>query len=234
MAHDPALLEHPQLVDSVAAAARLALDNERLQAQLRMQLDELRASRARLVHAGDDARGGGSNATSTTARSSASLSLGDRAAVCAERGRAATTRRTERSLDEAEEELDECAARNCGSSPAASTRRSSPTRASRPRPAVWPRAGRCRATVSANGRRFAPAVETAAYYLIAEALTNISRYACATRAWIVITRRGGLRAHRDRRRRRRWSRPVARCGPRRARRPHRSARRTRSRAQPTG
>jgi signal transduction histidine kinase len=47
-------------------------------------------------------------------------------------------------------------------------------------------------TVNANGQRFPPAVETAGYYLIAEALTNISRYAQATRAWITITHGDGL------------------------------------------
>ena len=56
LVHDRALLEHPRLVEAVTAAARLALDNERLQAQLRTQLDELRASRARLVHAADGER----------------------------------------------------------------------------------------------------------------------------------------------------------------------------------
>src|SRR5439155_625935 len=38
------------------AAARLALENERLQAEVRARLDELRASRARIVEAGDRER----------------------------------------------------------------------------------------------------------------------------------------------------------------------------------
>jgi signal transduction histidine kinase len=44
------------LLTSAGAAARLALENERLQAELRMQLKELRASRARIVQAGDHER----------------------------------------------------------------------------------------------------------------------------------------------------------------------------------
>jgi signal transduction histidine kinase len=54
--HDPALLEDRGLLDSVSAAARLAVENERLQAEIRAQLHEVRASRARIVAAGDAER----------------------------------------------------------------------------------------------------------------------------------------------------------------------------------
>ena len=56
LVHDPVLLERRALLVSAGAAARLALENERLQAELRAQLAELRASRARIVSAGDDER----------------------------------------------------------------------------------------------------------------------------------------------------------------------------------
>jgi signal transduction histidine kinase len=56
LVHDPVLLERRALLTSAGAAARLALENERLQAELRMQLKELRASRARIVQAGDHER----------------------------------------------------------------------------------------------------------------------------------------------------------------------------------
>ena len=46
----------PPSVDEVAAAARLTLDNERLQAELRVQEADLRASRARVIAAGDGER----------------------------------------------------------------------------------------------------------------------------------------------------------------------------------
>jgi signal transduction histidine kinase len=54
-AHAPGLLDD-QLVSEVAAAARLALENERLQADVHARLDELRRSRARIVEAGDAER----------------------------------------------------------------------------------------------------------------------------------------------------------------------------------
>jgi signal transduction histidine kinase len=54
--HDPVLEHNAELVSSVCAAASLALENERLQAELRARLVELRASRARLVEATDSER----------------------------------------------------------------------------------------------------------------------------------------------------------------------------------
>jgi signal transduction histidine kinase len=54
--HDPALQHNAELVDSVCAAAGLTLENERLQAELRARLAELQASRARLVEATETER----------------------------------------------------------------------------------------------------------------------------------------------------------------------------------
>lgn len=54
--HDPALSDNAQLIDSVCAAAGLALENERLQADLRARLAELAGSRARLIEASENER----------------------------------------------------------------------------------------------------------------------------------------------------------------------------------
>src|SRR6266542_21852 len=51
--HDPALAEQPILLDAVASAARLSMENERLAAEVKAQLEEVRASRARIVEATD-------------------------------------------------------------------------------------------------------------------------------------------------------------------------------------
>jgi signal transduction histidine kinase len=56
VSHDAALLDGDELEDQIGSAARLAIDNERLQAEVLAQLDELRASRARIVEAGDAER----------------------------------------------------------------------------------------------------------------------------------------------------------------------------------
>jgi signal transduction histidine kinase len=54
--HDAALDTTPELVNAAAAAAALAIDNERLKADLRARVEELRVSRLRIVEAADDAR----------------------------------------------------------------------------------------------------------------------------------------------------------------------------------
>jgi signal transduction histidine kinase len=54
--HDEALLEDPGLVSAVAATVRLTVDNERLRRELQDRLDELAASRARIIAAGDEER----------------------------------------------------------------------------------------------------------------------------------------------------------------------------------
>jgi signal transduction histidine kinase len=56
LSHRPGLLDDPDLTNEVAAAARLAFENERLQAELRAQLEHLRTSRARVVAQGDAER----------------------------------------------------------------------------------------------------------------------------------------------------------------------------------
>jgi signal transduction histidine kinase len=54
--HDPALQHDPELIDIACAAAGLALDNERLHADLQARLVDLRSSRARLVNATESER----------------------------------------------------------------------------------------------------------------------------------------------------------------------------------
>ena len=54
--HRAGLLEDPELVDALASAGGLALEHERLGAELAARLREVRASRARVVAAGDAER----------------------------------------------------------------------------------------------------------------------------------------------------------------------------------
>jgi signal transduction histidine kinase len=54
--HDAALDDDPELIRAVAATARMTIENERLHAEVRAQLEEVRASRARIVAFGDAER----------------------------------------------------------------------------------------------------------------------------------------------------------------------------------
>jgi signal transduction histidine kinase len=56
LVHDPSLADNPGLVEAAAAAARLALENARLQAELHAQLEKVTESRARIVAAADEER----------------------------------------------------------------------------------------------------------------------------------------------------------------------------------
>jgi signal transduction histidine kinase len=56
LVHDPAIDEDPSLVAAGVAVTRLAIDNERLNLEISRQLEEVRASRARIVEAGDAER----------------------------------------------------------------------------------------------------------------------------------------------------------------------------------
>jgi signal transduction histidine kinase len=185
--HERALLEQPELLQAVSAAVRMALDNERLHAQLRNQLQELRASRSRLVRAADSERRRLERDLHDGAQQRllalglalkllrARLDDGESAQLLAE---------AEEELATAVRELRELAR---GIHPAiltdqglAAAARTLATRSVVP------------VEVVANGRRFPPAVETAGYYLIAEALANVTRYSGATRARIEIGEVDGL------------------------------------------
>jgi signal transduction histidine kinase len=56
LVHDPSLKDEPKLVQAAGAAARLALENARLQAEVKAQLEKVQESRARIVAAGDEQR----------------------------------------------------------------------------------------------------------------------------------------------------------------------------------
>jgi signal transduction histidine kinase len=56
LVHDASLRDEPELLDAATAAAGIAVDNGRLQAELRARLDDLRGSRARVIEAGQKER----------------------------------------------------------------------------------------------------------------------------------------------------------------------------------
>jgi signal transduction histidine kinase len=54
--HDPSVLGDPQMVDTIAAAASVAMANSAMQAQIHAMVADVDASRTRLVHAADTQR----------------------------------------------------------------------------------------------------------------------------------------------------------------------------------
>jgi len=187
--HDPTLLEDPERVREAGAAAALALENERLEAELRAKVEEVRASRSRLVEVGwrqrrrleRDLHDGAQQRlvslalTLRMARDRLGPDGGD-AALLLDRSR--------EELGQALSELRELAR---GIHPAVLADRGL-------RAAVEALADRAPLAVEVREvprERFPEHIELTAYFVISEALTNVVKYASASRAWVTVAQRDG-------------------------------------------
>jgi signal transduction histidine kinase len=187
--YDSSLLDDPELVTAVGAAAALALENERLDAELRAKVDELRASRTRIVGATlaerrrleRDLHDGAQQRLVSLALELRLIRhrLGDDQEGVRELLEAAG-----RELDAALEELRELAR---GIHPAVLSDRGLDA-------ALEALASRAPLPVELDagvGERLPEHVELAAYFVIAEGLTNVAKYARASRASVRAVRRNG-------------------------------------------
>jgi signal transduction histidine kinase len=186
--YDESLLEDRSLVEASAAAARLALQNARLQAELRAQLAAVRASRTRILAAADEERRRLERDLHDGAQQRL---LATRLALQLVRGRARSDRETETLLDEADAEvqgaLDDIRALARGLHPAILSDEGLEA-------ALAALARRSPIPVeigSVPAERLPVAVETAAYFLASEALANTAKHASATRVRIDVRRENG-------------------------------------------
>jgi signal transduction histidine kinase len=182
--HDPAIdAEDPGLVEAVGSVARLTLENERLGAQVRAQLDEVRASRTRIVEAADEER----------RRIERDLHDGAQQRLVAlamrlEQARSASGTASDL-IDATTAELQAAIAEVRGLARGL-------------HPTILTEAGLAAAVEALAERtpipvrvdipeeRFPRQTEIAAYYVVAEALTNIARYAHATQALVAVRQEG--------------------------------------------
>ncbi len=182
-----ARLETDAAPDEVDAALRAYIENDQLADQLSSQLAELRASRARLVAAGDAERqriertlhdGAQQHLTAVAIRLDEARSLAD-----GQPRLAAKLAETAAELQEAMQELRELAR---GIHPAILTDAGlEPALATLGRRSTVP----VELAVELDGR-LPLALEATAYYVVAEALTNVVRSARATRATVRIAGAG--------------------------------------------
>ena len=185
LSYDPAIeAEDPGRVEAVAFMARMALENERLAAQVRAQLEEVRASRMRIVEAADAER-----------------------------------RRIERDLHDGAQQrlvalamrLDQAREGSAGASALIDATTAELLTAIKEvrdlahglHPTILTDSGLAAAvealaertpfpvTARVTEARFRTEVEVAAYYVIAEGLTNVARYANATEARVEVTDQDG-------------------------------------------
>jgi signal transduction histidine kinase len=187
LVYDPSLLEDPTMVDAVASAARLALENARLHVQLQAQLSEVRASRARIVAAGDAER---RKIERNLHDGAQQRLLGIRLALRLARARAGDTAALEALIEEADAEVvnavEEIRQLARGIHPAVLGEAGLV-------PALWELAHRSPVpvAVSAPVGRLPAAVEAAAYFVVAEALANVAKHAHAGSATVDVERQDG-------------------------------------------
>jgi signal transduction histidine kinase len=186
LVHDPALLDEPALVESVRATAGLVLENERLAAEVRVQLAEVRASRVRLVAATDAERRRLERNLHDGAQQrlvTLSIALG----LAASRGDADNSDVLSGAQDELEEAIAELRELARGIHPTL-------LREEGLEAAVEALARRTLLPVTVEGSvgdRLPDAVELAAYFLVSEALTNVVKHAAASQATVRLGREAG-------------------------------------------
>jgi signal transduction histidine kinase len=187
--HDASLRAEPEVLGSVAAAAGLAMQNERLQAALGAKLAELRRSRARIVEAGLAERRRlernlHDGAQQRLVALSLSLRMAERQiAKDPERARALVASAHEE-LNQALEELRELAR---GIHPAVLSDRGLGAAVE----ALAVRSPLPVRVVEVPEDRLPEPVEAAAYFVVAEALTNVAKYAGASEATVAVRRTNG-------------------------------------------
>jgi len=182
--HDAILLEQPGLIASVAGAMRLAVENDRLTAEVEAQLQEVRASRARIVEAGDRERRRVERDLHDGAQQrliSLSLELRVARSALGDNGDPAVRRSLDRAAEEAKAALAELRDLALGIHPLILTEGGLGE-------AVESLADRTSVDilVDVGPERFSPAVEGAAYFVISEALANVTKYARATKATVRV------------------------------------------------
>lgn len=189
--HDPSLLDDPDLVEAVSAAAALALERERLEAELRARVEELSESRERMIKFGlDERRRLERDLHDGAQQRLVSLALDLRLAHDKVRadpdGAEELLGGAAAGLNDALEELRELAR---GIHPAIlSDRGLAPAIEALARRAPLPVA----VEAGLNGDVPEPA-ELTAYFVVSEALTNVVKYARAARATVRVAEDDGDR-----------------------------------------
>jgi signal transduction histidine kinase len=186
LVHDAALTEDSGLVEAVGAAAALALDNERLQAELRARLAELAESRARLVEAADAERRRLERNLHDGVQQrlvSISMALGLAASKVAEDPAAAGELLGE-ARDSLASALADLRAVSQGIHPAALTERGLALALTE---LAWIATVPVELSVDLP-ERLPEAVEATAYYVVAEALANVTKHAQATVVRVTVER----------------------------------------------
>jgi signal transduction histidine kinase len=183
--HDASLRDEPELVAAACSAAGIAVDNERLHADLRTRLEELRRSRLRVIEAADaERRRLERNLHDGAQQGLATLAV--ELAMLADHLESdpAARRMVEHAQDELADSLDELRELARGIHPAVLTDHGL---------AVALEALAARAPFAVRlavepGDGLPERIEVAGYYVISECLANTAKYAQASEARVAVSR----------------------------------------------
>jgi signal transduction histidine kinase len=187
--YDASLDDDPELVDAVAAAAAIALDDARLQSESEDRLAELRASRERIVVAGDAERQRlERNLHDGAQQRLVSVALQLRMIQSRiQTDPALAERLVESASDELSKSLEELRELARGIHPTVLNHGLKAALDS-----LAARSG-VPTTVSFDApKRLPEPVELAGYFVACEALANVAKYAQATKEWVRVSRRNGV------------------------------------------
>ena len=189
LVYDPSLDDDPELVAAVAAAAAISLDDARLQAESQDRLAELRASRERLVAAGDAERRRLERNLHDGAQARL-VSVALQLHVIKTRLRSDPAQAEElltTAGDELSQSLEELRELARGIHPAVLNHGLGAALDS-----LAARAGVATTVSFESPERLPEPVELAAYFVACEALANVAKYARASTATVRVSRRDGM------------------------------------------
>jgi signal transduction histidine kinase len=189
LVYDEGLELEPQLVRLTAAAASMALEHGRLQAEVRAQLEQVRASRARIVEAGDAERRRlerdlHDGAQQRLVMLSLALGMARARAAGADPELGSLIESASKEAREALTELRELAR---GIHPAVLTE----TGLAGAIQALVERSPVATTITAVPDGRFPAPIEATAYFVVSEALANVAKHARASGAEVTICQRPG-------------------------------------------
>jgi signal transduction histidine kinase len=185
LVYDASLDDDPELVEAVAATAAITLDDARLQAESEDRLAELRASRERIVAAGDaERRRLERNLHDGAQQRLVSVALQLRVMQNRARADPALAEELKSAGDELSQSLEELRELARGIHPAVLNHGLEAALTS-----LASRASVATTVSFESAERLPEPVELAAYFVASEALANVAKYARATSASVRVSRR---------------------------------------------
>jgi signal transduction histidine kinase len=182
LVQDPAVLEDPGLLEAVTSAARLAASNARLRAEVQARVVELAASRRRILEARDEER----RRLERRLHQGAEARLGELAGTLRRGRRSASHERTRQQIARAEDQLirtlEELRRLAHGLHPRILSEHGlQGALATLAKDLALP------VEIKVRGNQLPEQVAVAAYFVCAEALTNVAKHAAAAHVTVAVT-----------------------------------------------